>query len=58
MGIILICLTAVSTIYQLWDPINEMDDRIVFTKDLMSIIPSEKPKRSIETLVTLTTEAI
>lgn len=54
----MICLIGITTVYLIWYPIKTMNERIMFTKDLMNIIPSEDQKKPKETLATLTTEAI
>lgn len=54
----MICIIALTMIYLIWYPIKTMNERIMFTKDLMNIIPSDNYKKPKETLATLTTEAI
>jgi hypothetical protein len=58
LAIINITLIIVGSFYLIWFPITEMGEKIIFTKDLMSIIPTENVKKPKDTLATLTTEAI
>lgn len=57
-SLVTICLVISMTVFLMCFPLKEMYEKIMFTRDLLSIIPSDKEKKAKETLATLTTEAI
>ena len=56
--ILTISLVTVMTFYLVRFPLTEMDEKVLFTKDLISIIPSDKEKEPNTTLAILTTETL
>ena len=54
-AILQISLLVMATFYVIRFPLEEMEQRVRFTKDLISIIPSEQAKAPVLTLATLTT---
>ena len=58
MGIVYICLVVLAGVYVICFPLNKIYEKIIFTTDLIKILPSEKEAEPEHALAAMTTEAM